>query len=72
LVARFLFTSLFFISGLTHFTKIPYYVSLMPPAFPYPVFWTLLSGAVELIGASMILFNRRPRLGGWLLVMPTR
>ena len=68
LAARFLFTSLFFLSGVTHFTSIPYYVSLMPEAVPYPVALTLISGIVELIGATMILFNWRARLGGWLLI----
>ena len=66
---RFLFTSLFLLSGVTHFTNIPYYVALMPEATPYPVFWVLLSGVVELAGAIMILCNWRPRLGGWLLVL---
>ncbi|MEM8984277.1 MAG: DoxX family membrane protein [Pseudomonadota bacterium] len=69
IAARLLFTSLFFLSGITHFTSIPYYVSLMPEAAPYRVFWVLLSGVVELLGAAMILFNWRPRLGGWLLVL---
>lgn len=69
LFARFLFTSLFLLSGLTHFTNIPYYVGLMPETFPYPVFWVLLSGVVELAGACMILFNWRPRLGAWLLII---
>ncbi len=69
LAARALFTSLFFLSGVTHFTNIPYYVSLMPAAVPFPVFLTLISGAVELIGATMILFNWHPRLGGWLLII---
>ena len=66
--ARLLFTSLFLLSGITHFTSIPYYVALMPETTPYPVFWVLLSGVVELVGAAMILFNWRPRLGGWLLI----
>ncbi|MEM1437130.1 MAG: hypothetical protein AAGG11_23995, partial [Pseudomonadota bacterium] len=48
LVARFLFTSLFFLSGVTHFTNIPYYVSLMHEGVPFRVFWTLISGVVEL------------------------
>lgn len=69
LCARFLFTSLFLLSGVTHFTNIPYYVALMPETSPSPVFWVLLSGIVELAGAVMILFNWRPRLGGWLLVL---
>ncbi|MEM1435567.1 MAG: DoxX family membrane protein, partial [Pseudomonadota bacterium] len=68
-VARFLFTSLFFLSGVTHFTNIPYYVSLMHEGVPFRVFWTLISGVVELAGAAMILFNWRPRLGAWLLVI---
>ncbi|MEM8768714.1 MAG: DoxX family protein [Pseudomonadota bacterium] len=69
IAARVLFTALFFLSGVTHFKNIPYYVSLMTEAFPYSVFWVLLSGVVELAGAAMILFNRRPRLGAWLLVI---
>ena len=68
-LARLLFTWLFLLSGVTHFTSIPYYVALMPEAIPAPVFWVFLSGVVELAGAGMILFNWRPRLGGWLLVL---
>ena len=67
--ARFLLTSLFLLSGVTHFTNIPYYVDLMPDATPYPVFWVIISGVVELAGALMILFNWRPRLGAWMLVV---
>lgn len=67
--ARLLFTSLFLLSGITHFTSIPYYVALMPETTPFPVFWVVLSGVVELAGAIMILFNWRPRLGAWLLVI---
>lgn len=69
IIGRVLFMSLFVLSGITHFTSIPYYVSLMPDPFPYPVFWIFLSGAVELAGALMILFNWHPRLGGWLIVL---
>jgi len=68
-VGRLLFTSLFFLSGVTHFTNIPYYVELTPEVVPFPVFWTLLSGVVELAGAAMILANWRPRLGAWLLIL---
>ncbi|MEN7341454.1 MAG: DoxX family membrane protein [Pseudomonadota bacterium] len=68
-LARFLLVSLFLLSGVTHFTNVPYYVSLMPPETPYPLLWIYLSGVVELAGALMILFNWRPRLGAWLLVI---
>ena len=69
LLGRVLFTSLFFLSGLTHFTNVPYYIDLMPDAIPFQTFWIYLSGVVELVGAAMILINWRARLGDWLIVM---
>jgi len=68
-LGRLLFTSLFFLSGLTHFTNVPYYIALMPDGFPFQLFWIYLSGVVELVGAAMLLLNWRPRLGAWLLVL---
>jgi len=69
LMARVLFTSLFFLSGLTHFTNVPYYIDLMPEAIPLPELWIFVSGVVELVGAAMVLANWRPQLGAWLLVL---
>ena len=69
LVGRILFTLIFFISGVTHFTDIESYNALMHESIPYRTFWVLSSGIVELAGAIMILFNRGARLGGWLLVV---
>eukprot|EP00435_Cladocopium_sp_Y103_P077983 s1_g1722.t1 len=69
LIGRALFTSLFFLSGLTHFTNVPYYIDLMPEEIPFQLFWIYLSGVVELAGAAMILANWRPRLGAWLIVL---
>jgi uncharacterized membrane protein YphA (DoxX/SURF4 family) len=69
MVGRILFTLIFFISGVTHFTDIESYTSLMHESIPYRTFWVLISGIVELAGAVMILFNRSARLGGWLLVI---
>ena len=69
MLARLLFASLFLISGVTHFTNIPYYTALMPPDVPFSLFLILVSGLVELAGALMIIFNWRPRLGGWLILL---
>ncbi len=69
LTARVLFTLIFFLSGVTHFTDVPRYVGLMPEAIPFKELLVLLSGAVELAGALAILLNYRPRLGAWLLVL---
>lgn len=69
ILGRVLFTLIFFLSGITHFTDIDGYVSLMPEAAPAKVFWVLISGVVELAGAVMILFNWRPKLGAWLIAV---
>ncbi len=68
-VGRLCFTAIFFLSGITHFTDIDGYVSLMHEAIPGRTFWVLISGLVELLGAAMILFNRYAKFGGWLLVL---
>ena len=69
IIARILFTFIFFLSGVTHITSMRSYIDLMPAAIPWRAFWVIISAAVELAGAAMILFNYRPRLGGWLLVL---
>jgi uncharacterized membrane protein YphA (DoxX/SURF4 family) len=66
---RLLFTLIFFLSGVTHFTDMASYVALMPEAIPFRPFWVAISGVVELAGASMIAANRMPRLGAWLIVL---
>lgn len=69
IAGRVLFTLIFFLSGITHFTDLDRYVALMPAPIPFRPFWVMISGAVELVGAAMILSNRYPRLGGWLIVL---
>jgi uncharacterized membrane protein len=69
MTGRVLFTLIFFLSGITHFTRLDSYVALMPETIPFRSFWVMISGVVELLGASLILINRYSRLGGWLLVL---
>lgn len=69
LIGRFMFTLIFFASGITHFTDMAGYVRLMHESIPFREFWVLISGVVELAGAGMILFNRHARLGAWLIVL---
>lgn len=69
ILGRVFFCLIFFLSGITHFTDIDRYVALMHEAIPGRTFWVLISGVVELAGAAMILFNRWPKLGAWLIVL---
>ncbi|MBX3413982.1 MAG: DoxX family membrane protein [Pirellulales bacterium] len=69
LLGRLCFTLIFFLSGITHFTRMGFYVAIMPESIPLREFWVIVSGVVELAGAILILLNRAPRLGGWLIVL---
>ena len=69
LAGRVMFTLIFFLSGITHFTDLASYVALMPEGIPFRPFWVLVSGVVELVGATMIVANRLPELGGWLIFL---
>jgi len=66
---RVMFTLIFFLSGITHFTGLNEYVALMPAAIPFRPFWVMVSAVVELTGATLIVLNRYPRLGAWLIVL---
>jgi uncharacterized membrane protein YphA (DoxX/SURF4 family) len=67
LAGRIMFTLIFFLSGVTHFTDLASYVELMPEGIPFRPFWVMISAAVELVGALLIVTNRMPELGGWLI-----
>lgn len=69
IAGRILFSLIFFLSGVTHFTGPDDYVRIMPEAIPFRTFWVLISGVVELAGAVMIVSNRYPRLGAWLIIV---
>ena len=69
MAGRIMFTLIFFLSGITHFTDLARYAALMPASIPFREFWVMISGVVELAGATMILTNRWPRLGAWLIAI---
>lgn len=69
LAGRIMFTLIFFLSGITHFTTLDAYVALMPAAIPFRPFWVVVSAVVELVGATLVVTDRRPRLGAWLIVL---
>jgi len=47
---RIMFTLIFFLSGITHFTSLNDYIALMPAVIPFRAFWVLISAVTELIG----------------------
>jgi uncharacterized membrane protein len=67
IAGRVMFTLIFFLSGITHFTDLQSYVELMPEPIPFRPFWVMISGVTELAGAALIVSNRLPEIGGWLI-----
>ncbi len=69
IAGRVMFALIFFLSGITHFTDLVHYVALMPAVIPFRPFWVILAAVVELLGATLIVTNTYPRLGGWLIAI---
>lgn len=43
------------ISGIGHFMRTAVFATIVPPIFPHPAFWILLTGVMELAGAVGLL-----------------
>ena len=63
---------LFIVLGALHFVRPGFYTPIMPPYFPAPLFWVLLSGVLEILGGAGLLlkrFRRRAAYGLALLMV---
>lgn len=69
---RVVFGVIFIAAGTLHFFRPAYYLPVMPPYFPFPLFWVLLSGVLEIAGGAGLLlkrFRRRAAYGLALLMV---
>lgn len=55
----------FLLGGIAHFVFTDLEASIVPPWVPWPRETVLVSGALELVGAIGLLFERTRRLAGW-------
>lgn len=51
------FGVVFVVLGALHFVRPGFYVPIMPPYFPAPLFWVLLSGVLEVLGGVGLLLR---------------
>ena len=65
------FGVVFIVLGALHFVRPGFYVPIMPPYFPAPLFWVLLSGVLEILGGVGLLLKpwRRRAAYGLALLM---
>ena len=53
---------LFVLAGVNHFRSPDFYDVMIPPPLPWPRFWTLLTGVLEVVGGVGLLLPRLRRV----------
>ncbi|MBT3623723.1 MAG: hypothetical protein HON77_20385 [Gammaproteobacteria bacterium] len=61
----------FFGGGVTHFTNTDFFVAIVPPWWPWPLFAVYASGVFEVLLALLILLPKARPLAGWGIIALT-
>lgn len=67
-VLKYVLALFFVLAGLNHFRDPGFYVSMIPPLLPFPLFLVYLSGFFEFGLGVALLIPRCSRLAGWGLM----
>ena len=58
----------FVAAGVTHFVKPRFYLDIMPPRIPKPLFWVYFTGVCEILGGAGLLIEPVRAAAGWGLI----
>ena len=61
----------FFLGGIAHFTKVDFFLGIVPPYVPFPLAAVYVSGAFEILFATGILSPATREWAGNLLILLT-
>jgi uncharacterized membrane protein len=61
----------FFLGGISHFTKVEFFLAIVPPYVPFPLAAVYVSGALEVLFAIGILIPATREWAGKLLILLT-
>ncbi len=61
----------FFVGGVAHFTSTEFFLAIVPPWVPFPLWAVYLSGIIEVILALLILWPAVRPMAGWGLIALT-
>ena len=67
-VFKWILAILFIAAGALHFIITDFYVRIVPPVFPAPLFLVCLSGACEIVFGVLLLVPRFTRIAAWCLI----
>ena len=68
LTLKWLFGIAFILAGANHFFNAAFYLRMMPPILPAPLFLIYLSGVFEIALGILLLIPRFSRLAAWSLI----
>lgn len=69
IIAKYLFGAFCIVAGLNHFVSTDFYLSIMPPYFPWHLPLVYLSGVVETALGALLLFRRWSKIAAWGLIL---
>lgn len=58
IIPKILFAAIFIFGGIAHFTKVDFYLSMMPDYLPYHLELVYISGAIELVLGALLLIPK--------------
>ncbi len=67
-ILKYLLAIGFVLAGINHFINAPFYLQMMPPILPAPLFLVYLSGAFEVALGILLLVPKFSRLAAWGLI----
>lgn len=67
-VLQWLFGIAFVLAGTNHFISTEFYLRMMPPVLPFPLFLVYLSGVFEIALGILLLVPKYLRLAAWGLI----
>ncbi len=67
-ILKWIFGVGFVLAGVNHFYNAPFYLKIMPPVFPAPLFLVYLSGAFEIVLGVLLLVPKFSRLAAYGLI----
>lgn len=60
---------IFVLLGFNHFINAGFYRAIMPPYFPVPLFWVILSGVLEILGGLGLILKPFRRGAAYALAL---
>ena len=67
-ILKYMLAGGFVLAGANHFRDADFYLTIMPPYLPWPLFLVYLSGALEILFGALILIPNYSWLAGWGLI----